>query len=94
VTVKSALGSVFSLDTFDHRRSVLTTGISVAEIVLGTQLGLFNKILHPVGLNPHEWLICNAAALTIWSRPKFASCCSDAGKRRPRGERAAVAAGG
>jgi Ca2+-transporting ATPase len=65
LTVKNELRSVFSLDTFDDRRFVLTTGMSIAAIVLGTQLGLLNKILHTVGLNLHEWLICIVAALTI-----------------------------
>ncbi|MGO9976862.1 MAG: cation transporting ATPase C-terminal domain-containing protein [Solirubrobacteraceae bacterium] len=57
--------SVFSLDTFDDHRLVLTTGMSIAAIILGAQLGLLNKIIDTVGLNLHEWLICIIAALTI-----------------------------
>ncbi len=57
--------SVFSLDTFDDHRLVLTTGMSIAAIILGTQLGLLNKIINTVGLNLHEWLICIIAAVTI-----------------------------
>jgi Ca2+-transporting ATPase len=62
---KDDRGSVFSLDTFDDHRFLLTTGMSIAAILLGTQLGLFNRILHTVGLDLHEWLICIISALTI-----------------------------
>ncbi|MGO9819331.1 MAG: hypothetical protein ACLPTJ_01605 [Solirubrobacteraceae bacterium] len=56
---------MFSLDTFDECRLVLTAGMSIAAIVLGAQLGLLNTILHQVGLNLNEWLIWIVAALTI-----------------------------
>jgi P-type Ca2+ transporter type 2C len=62
---KSERRSVFSLDTFDDHRFVVTTGMSIVAIVLGTQLGLFNRILHTVGLDLHEWLICIVSALTV-----------------------------
>lgn len=62
---KSEHESVFSLDTFDEHRFMLTTGMSIAAIILGTQLGLRNKILNTVGLSVHEWLIRSDSALMI-----------------------------
>ncbi len=49
----------------DDGRFVFTTGLSIIAIVLGTQLGLLNRILDTVGLDLHEWLICIVSALTI-----------------------------
>jgi Ca2+-transporting ATPase len=65
LTVKDDRRSVFSLDTFDDRRLVLMTGMSAVAILLGTQLGLLNRLLDTVGLDLHEWLICIASAATI-----------------------------
>jgi Ca2+-transporting ATPase len=65
LAAKDEKRSVFSLDTFDDRRFVLTTGLSIIAILLGTQLGLLNRILDTVGLDLHEWLICIVSALTI-----------------------------
>jgi Ca2+-transporting ATPase len=65
ICCKDDRNTIFSLDTFDDHRFVLTTGMSFAAILLGTQLGLFNRLLDTVGLNLHQWLICILAALTI-----------------------------
>jgi Ca2+-transporting ATPase len=65
LTVKDDRRSVFSLDTFDDRRLVMMTGMSAVAILLGTQLGLLNRLLDTVGLDLHQWLICIAAAGTI-----------------------------
>jgi magnesium-transporting ATPase (P-type) len=58
LTVKDDLRSVFSLDTFDDRRLVLMSGLSVVAIVLATELNLFEKILETQSLNLQQWLIC------------------------------------
>jgi P-type Ca2+ transporter type 2C len=65
LTVKDDLRSVFSLDTFDDRRFVRMSGLSVLTIVLATELGLFQKILHTVSLDLQQWLICIVASLSI-----------------------------
>jgi Ca2+-transporting ATPase len=65
LTVKDELRSVFSLDTFDDRRLVRMSALSVIAIVLATELGLLQKILHTVSLDLQQWLICIAASLTI-----------------------------
>jgi Ca2+-transporting ATPase len=64
-TVRSEVRSVFSLDTFDDRRFVITSAMSVAAIILATEFGLFQKILHTVGLNLTQWLVCVVAAATV-----------------------------
>jgi Ca2+-transporting ATPase len=57
--------SVFTLDTFDDHRFVLFTGMSLLAIVLGTELGILQRILGTVSLTPRQWLICVVAPFTI-----------------------------
>jgi len=64
-TVRSDVRSVFSRDTLDDRRFVLASGMSVAAIVAGTELGLLQRILHTEHLNLTQWLICVAAGLAV-----------------------------
>ncbi|GAA2909912.1 ATPase [Actinoplanes cyaneus] len=64
-TVRSDVRSVFSQETFGDRRFLITSGMSLAAIVLATELGLFQKILHTVSLDLGQWAICLAAALTV-----------------------------
>ncbi|MEV6300625.1 cation-transporting P-type ATPase [Actinoplanes sp. NPDC051861] len=61
LTVRSEIRSVFSLETFDDRRFVITTAMSAAAIVLATEFGLFQKILNTVSLDLGQWLICLVA---------------------------------
>jgi P-type Ca2+ transporter type 2C len=62
---KSERESIFSLDFLDDRRFVTFSGMSVAAIVLGTELRLFQKILHTVSLTFHQWLLCIVVASAI-----------------------------
>ncbi|HEU4425401.1 MAG TPA: cation-transporting P-type ATPase, partial [Pilimelia sp.] len=62
---RSELRSMFSLETFDDRRFLITSGMSLAAIVLATEFGLFQKILHTVSLNLTQWLVCVGAAASI-----------------------------
>ncbi|WP_229830775.1 cation-translocating P-type ATPase [Actinoplanes ianthinogenes] len=64
-TVRSDIRSVFSLETFNDRRFVITSGMSLAAIVLATEFGLFQRILNTVHLNLGQWAICLVAALTV-----------------------------
>ncbi|HTJ32776.1 MAG TPA: cation-transporting P-type ATPase [Dactylosporangium sp.] len=65
LTVRSETRSVFSLDTFEDHRFLVTSGLSVAAIVLATELGLFQRLLHTVGLSLGQWLVCLVASLTV-----------------------------
>ncbi len=64
-TVRSEIRSVFSLETFNDRRFVVTSGMSLVAIVLATELGLFQRILHTISLDLGQWAICLVAGLTV-----------------------------
>jgi Ca2+-transporting ATPase len=64
-TVRDDLRSVFSLDTFDDRRFVLMSGMSVAAIVLATEFGPFQRLLQTVELDLGQWLVCIAVASSV-----------------------------
>src|SRR5918994_1337833 len=64
-TARDALRSVFSLDTFNDRTFLLTSLMSVAAIILATELQFFQRILDTVELTGNQWLICIGAALTV-----------------------------
>jgi P-type Ca2+ transporter type 2C len=64
-TARDQLRSVFSLDTFNDRRFIVTTLMSVAAIVFATELRFFQRILDTVELTGNQWLICIGAGLTI-----------------------------
>jgi len=64
-TARDALRSVFSLDTFSDRTFVVTSLMSAAAIVFGTELGFFQRILDTEELTGNQWLICIGAALAV-----------------------------
>jgi Ca2+-transporting ATPase len=64
-TARDALRSVFSLDTFKDRTFVITSLMSGAAILFGTELGFFQRILDTEELTGNQWLICIGAALTV-----------------------------
>ena len=64
-TARDELRSVFSLDTFNDRRFLLTSLMSVAAIVLATGLDFLQRILDTVSLTGYQWLICIGAGMTI-----------------------------
>jgi Ca2+-transporting ATPase len=64
-TARDELRSVFSLETFDDRQFVVTSLMSVAAIILGTELGFFQRILDTIPLTGNQWLICIGAGALI-----------------------------
>ncbi|MEU7872877.1 cation-transporting P-type ATPase [Dactylosporangium sp. NPDC049140] len=64
-TVRSDVRSMFSMDTFEDRRFLITSGMSVIAIILATELGLLQRILHTVSLNLTQWLVCVAASVSV-----------------------------
>ena len=56
---------MFSLDTFNDRTFLITSLMSVAAIILATELQFFQRILDTVELTGNQWLICIGAALTV-----------------------------
>ncbi len=57
--------SVFSLDVLGDRMFLLCSGGSLAAILLGTELGFLQRILHTEHLDLHQWLICIVVGLAI-----------------------------
>jgi Ca2+-transporting ATPase len=64
-TVKDDLRSVFSLDTFDDRRFLIMSGMSVAAIVLATEFRPFQRLLQSVELDLGQWGVCIAVASSV-----------------------------
>ena len=77
VTAFSLFNLFFSLETADEERSLFsgdilqnptllkTTALSVAAIVLATELGVFQRLLGTVSLTADQWIICTVVALSI-----------------------------
>jgi Ca2+-transporting ATPase len=65
LTTRDEQRSVFSLDLFEDRMFVLCTAGSLAAILFGTELGVFQCILGTVHLTLHQWLVCIVVGLAI-----------------------------
>jgi Ca2+-transporting ATPase len=65
LTTRDERRSVFSLDVLEDRMFLLCTGGSFAAILLGTELGVFQRILGTVHLDIHQWLVCIVVGLAI-----------------------------
>ena len=63
--VKDELRSVFTVETFADRRLLKATAMSAVAILLGTELGIFQRILGTVSLTGKEWIVCILAASSI-----------------------------
>jgi Ca2+-transporting ATPase len=57
--------SAFSLDTFSDKTFRITTGASLALLVLSTVLGIFHTVMKTVTLDDEQWLMCTAVALSV-----------------------------
>jgi Ca2+-transporting ATPase len=64
-TVKDERESLFTLTAFADRRLLKATGLSALAIVLGTELGILQRILGTVSLTGREWIVCILGGLTI-----------------------------
>jgi Ca2+-transporting ATPase len=64
-TVRDERRSIFSLETFDDRRFLISTGISLAFILFGTELRILQHVLATVSLTGREWSVCILAATTV-----------------------------
>jgi P-type Ca2+ transporter type 2C len=62
---KDERDSAFSLDTFSDKTFRITTSGSFVLLVLSTVLGIFQSVMHTVGLDVRQWLICTAVALWV-----------------------------
>ena len=64
-TTRDERRSVFSLDVFEDKMFMLCTAGSLVAILLGTELGVLQRILHTVHLDLHQWLTCIVVGLAI-----------------------------
>jgi Ca2+-transporting ATPase len=63
--VKDELRSIFTVETFADRRLLKATAMSAVAILLGTELGILQRILGTVSLTGKEWIVCILAAASI-----------------------------
>jgi Ca2+-transporting ATPase len=64
-SVKDDTRSMLEPETYSDRRLLKATALSIVAIVLGTELGVLQRILHTVSLTGRQWGICILAALTV-----------------------------
>jgi Ca2+-transporting ATPase len=57
--------SVFSLDILEDRRFLMMSGLSLAAIVLGTELGVMQRFLDTTTLSFRQWLVCIGLGLVV-----------------------------
>ena len=65
LTAKDELESMFSIDTFNDRKLMMFSGLSVVAIVIANELDLFNRFLHTEHLSFRQWLVCIGLAATV-----------------------------
>jgi len=65
LTTRDERRSVFSLELLEDRTFLLCTGGSLAAILLGTELGILQRILNTVHLTGYQWLVCIVVGLAI-----------------------------
>jgi Ca2+-transporting ATPase len=64
-TTRDERRSVFSLDVLEDKMFLLCSAGSLVAILLGTELGLLQRILHTEHLDLHQWLTCIVIAFAI-----------------------------
>jgi Ca2+-transporting ATPase len=57
--------TMFSLEGFSDRKFLLATGMSIAAIVMGTELNVFNRFLQTTGLTRAQWGACLVIPLSL-----------------------------
>jgi Ca2+-transporting ATPase len=62
---KDELRSMFDPDVLADRTFLMFSGMSVGAIVLGNELGFFQRLLHTQSLTVRQWLLCLLAATTV-----------------------------
>jgi Ca2+-transporting ATPase len=63
--VKDQFRSILDPETFADRRLLKATGMSALAIVLGTELGILQRVLGTVSLTGKQWIVCLLAALSV-----------------------------
>jgi P-type Ca2+ transporter type 2C len=62
---KDELRSMFDPEVLADRKFLIASAMSVGAIILGNELGFFNRLLHTESLSVRQWLLCLLAATTV-----------------------------
>ena len=65
LSARSETGTVFTRETVSDRRQLQLYGIALLLILLGTELGILQRILGTVSLSLEQWLLCIGLALAL-----------------------------
>jgi Ca2+-transporting ATPase len=65
LSARSETGTVFTRDTVGDRRQLGLYGLALVLTLLGTELGLLQRILGTISLNGDQWLLCLGFALAL-----------------------------
>jgi len=57
--------SAFSLDVLGDATFLISTGISIGVVYLGTTVSAFQRFLHTTPLDLNQWLLCVSAATSV-----------------------------
>jgi Ca2+-transporting ATPase len=57
--------SVFDLEVLEDKKFLMFSGMSVAAIVLGTELNVFQRLINTVSLTVDQWLACIVVSLSV-----------------------------
>jgi Ca2+-transporting ATPase len=57
--------TIFSMETFNDRRQIYLYGFVVVAMILGSEMGFFQRIMDTAGLTLNQWLIAAAVALPL-----------------------------
>jgi len=57
--------SAFSLDVLGDATFLISTGISIGVVYLGTTVSAFQRFLHTTPLDLNQWLLCVAASTSV-----------------------------
>jgi Ca2+-transporting ATPase len=64
-TVKDTRRSVFDVASLADRKLLMAAGVSAVAILFGTELQIFQRILHTVSLTGSEWAVCLLVGASI-----------------------------
>jgi P-type Ca2+ transporter type 2C len=65
LTARDEFGSVFNREALSDRRQFQLYGLALLFVILGTELGLMQRILGSTSLNGGQWLTCIVVALVL-----------------------------
>jgi Ca2+-transporting ATPase len=80
--------SVFSLEIFEDRRFLMMSGLSLAAIVLATELGVFQRFLETEPLSFRQWLVCIGLGLVVLVVSEVRKAILRRGERTPGARKA------